>query len=394
MVVMRGAGSLQEECVVKMGRTLTVAAVMVGLMVLSACGDNGPRRQAASGCDPAVEDCPGLSDSGEFDGGEDQPDVEPEPDPELDPEGTLYPIDSGLGVIDGRFEERPEAAFDGEIDQGVDAAAITPIFESLSEAPLLYKEFNCPTRLRRVEVHAPTDNFLIYDETNYPEGSSGEISVVGRRADSDYWYPVARKRFDAAASSVVFTPEELAGAREYVAYGVTFASDSPLLGQVQVAEVSLFGFCSGPVHEIAWNATEWQCTGVECVEESNPGGSATRTVTCARDAGGFAHPDFCEGEMPASEGESCELTCSHELVYVGPRPFTYSNGSGWLHEGGSVQRAGPLPHNVAFSTTVEAIEGKPCSILTETPQTYFVGISCAEEVEEGGETLYCGFRCE
>jgi len=79
---------------------------------------------------------------------------------------------------------------------------------------------------------------------------------------------------------------------------------------------------------------------------------------------------------------------------VGPRPFTYSNDSGWLHEGRAGHRAGPLPHGVTHGATVEAIEGKPCSVLSENPETYFVGISCAEEVEEGEETLYCGFRCE
>ncbi|TXD36732.1 hypothetical protein FRC98_12970 [Lujinxingia vulgaris] len=382
------------------------AKILIGVLASlawSGCGDDGPRRGEASGCDAAVEaNCPGLPDSGdEEDTGDPQFDVsepdasdpEPDTDPEPDPDGTLYPLGPEFGVVDGRFDERLEAAFDGQIDQGVDAAAITPIYENLDDDPLLYKEFRCETRLRRLEVHAPEDGFFIYDETNFPAGGSGTVQVVGRRADNTHWYGVTSKPFD-AESPVVFTPEELSNARDYVAYGVTFASDSPLVGEVQVAEVSLFGYCATPEHEIAWEATEWLCTGVECVNETNPGGVATRTVTCARDAGGFAHPEFCEGEEPASQGESCELRCPYTLTHVGGRPFTYSNESGWLHEGNVERRAGPLPSNVEHGTTVEAIEGKPCSILTENPLAYYVGISCTVPVEEGEERLYCAFRCE
>ncbi|RDV37612.1 hypothetical protein DV096_14000 [Bradymonadaceae bacterium TMQ3] len=374
------------------------ANVLIGVLASlawSGCGDDGPRRGEPSGCDPRVEaNCPGLADSGEEDTGGPQFDVgEPDPDPEPDPDGTLYPLGPEVGVVDGRFDERLEAAFDGQIDQGVDASAITPIYEDLDDDPLLYKEFRCETRLRRLEVHAPEDGFFMYDATNFPEGGSGTVQVVGRRANSTHWHDVASKAFD-AQSPVVFTPEELSNARNFVAYGVTFSSESPLVGEVQVAEVSLFGYCASPEHEIAWETTDWRCAGVECVEETNVGGTESRMVTCARDAGGFAHPDLCEGEEPASQGESCELSCPYTLTHIGPRPFDYDNESGWLHEGNAERRAGPLPSSVEFGTTVEAIEGKPCSILTENPLAYFVGMSCRVPVEEGEEALYCAFRCE
>lgn len=310
-----------------------------------------------------------------------------------DPDGTRYPIAATTGVIDGTFETRKEAAFNGVVDEALASAATTEIYENIEAPPLLYKEFDCETRLRRVEVHPPTGGHLLHHPTNYPNGGTGTVEVVGRRAESDFWYNLTSKPY-AATGPVIFGPDELGNSADYVAYGVRFTKDEPLIGSLHVAEVSLFGYCAGPNHTIAWETTDWLCVGVECVAASNPGGLEERTVTCARDAGGFAHPDYCEGEEPASDGEPCNLECPHSLVYVGPRGFTYDNGSGWLHEGGSAFRAGPLPSEVEFGTTVDAIAGKPCSILTEDPRTFFVGISCVESPEGAAETLYCAFRCE
>ena len=311
------------------------------------------------------------------------------PDIVADDDGTRYPIPTTSGVVDGTFETDVAAAFDGDLV----SLATTSIYENLSQPPLLYKEFDCETRLRRLEVHPPSHGHLLYHATNFPQGTTGTATVVGRRADSTHWYNVASKPF-VASGSVVFLPEELGQASQYVAYGVTFAKDEPLIADVQVAEVTFFGYCASPTHQIAWSTTDWLCTGVECVAASNVGGLEKRTVTCARDAGGTAHPDLCEGAAPPSEGESCSLECGYELVYVGPRAFTYSDGSGWLHEGRPGQRAGPLPSDVEFGQNVDAIAGKPCSVLTTNAAAYFVGISCVESQVEGEETLYCAFRCE
>ena len=360
-------------------------AVLV--VVMTACGSDSTPGGATDATDSG-----GGGDSG-IDTSEQGADTAPEVEVESDPEGTKYPIAAATGVTDGTFTTRPEAAFDGMVDQANASSATTEIYENLDEDPLLYREFDCETRLRRVEVHPPTEGHLLHHPTNYPEGSTGTVEVVGRRADIDYWYTIMSKPF-AASGPVIFGPDELGNAANYVAYGVRFTKDEPLIGNLHVAELALFGYCAGPTHTIAWETTDWLCTGVECVAASNQGGQQERTVTCARDAGGYAHPDFCEGEEPASEGEACSLECPHTLRYIGPRGFTYDNGSGWLHEGGPAFRAGPLPSEVEFGTTVDAIAGKPCSIPTQDARTFFVGISCVESQAEGEETLYCAFRCE
>lgn len=320
-------------------------------------------------------------------------DTGPEVEVESDPDGTKYPIATGTGVIDGTFANRPEAAFDGERDQAAAGSSTTDIYDNLDATPLLYKEFDCETALRRVEVHPSTEGHLLYHPTNYPNGGTGTVTVVGRRADIDFWYTVASKPFD-ATGAVVFGPEDLNNASDYVAYGVTFEKAEPLGGELRVAELALFGYCAGPPQTIAWQTTDWLCTGVECVSATNAGGLETRTVTCARDSGGFAHPDLCDGEEPADEGEACSLACPYSLTYIGPRGFTYDHGSGWLHEGRPGHRAGPLPSEVEYGTTVDAIEGKPCSVLTTDARVFFVGISCIESQAEGEETMYCAFRCE
>lgn len=311
-------------------------------------------------------------------------------DASTDPDGTRYPLAPSVGFAAGGFETNLAAAFDGDTDQTAAQSAQASIYENIEAPPRLFKEFDCEMHLRRAEVHPPSDSFLLYHATNYAQGGTGKVNLVGRRADSSYWYPIATKAF-AKTGAVVFAPDELPNLGDYIAYGVTFTSDEPLIGTLQVAEVSLFGYCAGPTQTIAWSSTPWLCTGVECVAATNPGGTETRTVTCARSSGGDALEAMCEGDKPASEGGTCALACAYALKYVGMKPFTYDQSSGWLHEGNVERRAGPLPHEVAFGTTVDAIEGKPCSIETTNPATYFVGISCTVE---GDTTNYCAFRCE
>ena len=374
----------------RMWGTLGSAVVMVAL---AGCGDD-----TTPGNTSDAADTTGTNDSSTPDS-VDPTDTAPDTandtggDTSPDPDGTRYPIAAATGVIDGTFDERGNAAFDGQKDQTASSSASTEVYENIEEPPLLYKEFDCETRLRRVEIHPPSDSPLLYHPTNYPTGGNGTVTVVGRRADSNFWYQLSTRPFS-SSDPVVFTPEDLQNASEYVAYGVRFTKDEPLIGTLQVAEVEFFGYCAGPTHEIAWQATPWLCQDVECVAASNPGGIERRTVTCARDAGGYAHDAFCEGEKPAIEGESCALACANSLVYVGPRPFTYDNGSGWLHEGAIDRRAGPLPSEVEFGKTVDDITGKPCSIPTTDARTYFVAISCVESQVEGEETQYCAFRCE
>ncbi|RAL20683.1 hypothetical protein DL240_15305 [Lujinxingia litoralis] len=392
----------------------THGLVMLAVVLASACGeDGGPRRTQDAGFDVGdpVEDVGGGEDADggedvdageDADGGEDVDagedadggeDVDAGEDADAGDEDSEFLLGPEVGVSDGTFDTRLSAAFDGVVSQPPSESAWTAIYENLDKEPLLYKEFRCEMRLQGVEVHPPTDSFLLYDEVSFPQGGSGQAVLVGRKAASSFWYTLATRPFE-AQGPVVFSPEELPTASDYVAYGVIFEADSPLVARVQVAEVRFWGYCASPEHEIAWHTTPWQCTGVVCEDTVNPGGTGERQVRCQRDTGDRAHPDFCEEEMPATTGQSCVLSCPYELVYVGARPFTYDNQSGWLHEGISSSRTGPLPGSVSQATTREEIEGKPCSVLAEDPLAYFVGLRCREETPEGEAQLYCAFRCE
>lgn len=297
-----------------------------------------------------------------------------------------------LNVGDGTFETNLGAAFDDKVAQPAADSARTPMKQGLSAPPLLYREFDCVTTLHWMEVYAPADSFFLYDATNYPNGGTGKMTLVGRRADSSFWYEVATKPFG-TTSPVVFDASVITNATAYVAYGVRFASDQPsLAGTLQVAEIRMSAECAGPRAQIAWSTTDFSCSGVDCVAASNPGGTLKRNVTCARSTGGTADEAFCQGQKPSATGGSCSLACGYTLQYIGARAFTYANNSGWLHEGSITSRAGPLPSAVEFGTTQAAIQGKPCSILTTNANTYFVGLDCTEPAEAG--TLYCAFRCE
>lgn len=114
-----------------------------------------------------------------------------------------------------------------------------------------------------------------------------------------------------------------------------------------------------------------------------------RSVDCERDATYDADDEFCPMPKPDEIGSACVYDCPYVLSYIGDRDFTYSNDSGWLHEGGATRRAGPLPQAVRFGTTVGAIEGQPCSILTTDPLSHFVGIS----FDEAAAGDHCAFTC-
>lgn len=292
----------------------------------------------------------------------------------------------------GTFETQLEAAFDGVTDQTASQAARAALYENLDEPPLLFREYGCERTLTSLVVHPPSDGPFLHDPTHYPNGGLGTVTVVGRRAGSSSWTKLLQLPFDPDSGPIAFDPVELAKSTTYVAYGVRFASDQPQPSTIRVAEVEMTGYCAGPTAQIEWSTSDWVCSGVECLAESNPGGVLRRSVACARSTGGTASEAMCAGEKPAASGDTCTLSCAHHLVYIGARPFTYDNGSGWLHEGGPTQRTGPLPHAVEHGTTRQAIEGKPCSIRTENPSAYFVGISCQEPSDAGA--MYCAFRCE
>ncbi|TVQ96445.1 MAG: hypothetical protein EA398_15950 [Deltaproteobacteria bacterium] len=297
----------------------------------------------------------------------------------------------GTGVVGGTFAERPEAAFDGETERDAEEAATTGLFEGQWREFLLFREFVCPMRLQRLEVHAPVDAPFVFDEQFYPDGGTGTLHVVARRSNQRNFSSIAQRPYD-AGSPVVFTAEELPNATGYVAYGVAFESDDPFPGTLRVAEVAMFGFCSAPAQEIAWHTGPWLCKGVECAAAVNEGGTAERTVGCLREDGNEADERLCAGSRPDTDGGDCALECPYRLRYVGYREFTYANGSGWLHEGRAGRRAGPLPRDVTHGQTREDIEGAFCEVLTEHPQAAFVGISCVEE--DSDPRRYCAFRCE
>lgn len=292
------------------------------------------------------------------------------------------------GIDDGSFESNMAAAFDGVIEQTAAESARTPIYRNLDDEPLLYREYRCELALQRVEVHPPSDGYFLHDANNYPTGGTGTVELVGRRADSTSWSRLRSRPFG-TSGPVVFDAETIGNRSDYVAYGVRFVSDQPQMGTLHVAEVVLQGYCASPVAEIAWTTGDWLCHDVECAAASNPGGTSRRSVSCSRSTGGSAHEALCTEEKPIAVDGSCALSCPHTLRYIGPRAFTYDNGSGWLHEGNVSRRAGPLPQAVENGATRAAIEGKPCSIPTTTADTYFVGISCNE-----ADGLYCAFRCE
>jgi hypothetical protein len=370
-----------------MVRSSLVCFTLAGLLV--ACGsDDSSDSVADGGSGNNTPDSGGGTPSNDTGDGTPDPGLDSgEPD-----DGTRYPVAPGTGVVDGTFTDRLAAAFDGDEDQTVAESAVTPLFEGEPEEFLLYREFNCLTRLQRLEIVAPSDGPFVYDEQYYPNGGTGELRIVGRRTYSSFWETIATVPYGTEPRITVL-PEALQSASEYVGYGIVFDSSEPVPGQIRVAEVKMYGFCTGPEFTIAWDVPEFQCEGVECVTDENPGGTQRRDVRCLRDDDTEANEQFCPSPMPAEEGDACALACPYELKFIGYREFTYDNESGWLHEGLTTRRAGPLPSETSFGATVEAVEGKPCSVLTTNPLSSFMAISCLE-TPAGDVTRYCSFRCE
>ncbi|TVQ96444.1 MAG: hypothetical protein EA398_15945 [Deltaproteobacteria bacterium] len=307
-------------------------------------------------------------------------------------DGTRAPVLPGTGAEDGTFQEQVAAAFDGETAHGAEDAATTPLFEGQWRDFLLFREFDCPMRIERIEVHAPADAPFVEDEEFYPDGGTGTLHVVARRANMSNFASIATQPYD-AGSPVVFLPDDLENARNYIAYGVAFESDDPFPGTLRVAEVRMFGFCTGPTQEIAWETGPWWCRNVDCVDEVNEGGTAERTVACLRDSDEPAHEALCAGPRPAEDDGACALTCPYRLRFVGHHVRTSADGSAWLSSQTRTDRGtGPLPQAVRSGRTVEAIEGARCSIRTDNPRTMFFANSCTEE--NSSPTRYCAFRCE
>jgi hypothetical protein len=367
-------GTLVDTGLVDTGLADT-GLVDTGLADTGSVDDAGTEQDAAEPGNPVV-----VPDTGG------EPNVEP-PLPLV----PVEPIPAIEGILITTFSTTPAAAFDGETEQSGSEAASTPLYFASPTDLWIGKDWRCPVQIRKVEVHEPSDGSFITDERNYPEGGPGTAYLLGRRAGQTTWTTIASVPFEASNPSkkIVFTTEQLDEAGgSYVTHAVSFTPEGLSPGTLQVAEIVFYGGCSGPESVIDWAISDWSCTDVTCVLAENHGGLNQRTVNCLRDGVHAANEELCPQPKPATTGTQCSLSCPYQLVYIGNRPFTYANDSGWLHEGSLTRRAGPLPSSTHSGTTVEAIAGKPCSIETTTPSTYFVGISCTS----GGD--YCAFRCQ
>jgi hypothetical protein len=331
---------------------------------------------------------------------EDEPDVE---EPPLYTGAVTDPANSAniSDFIDDEDVEderaaNPDAAFDGVVGELSADSSWTRVWYG-EESGHLGREWRCSVQLSRVEVHAPDGGLL------FASGETGRITLYGYNHDSgegditedfDNSSVLAVKYVtgDTPPNPIVFDVDDLPAAG-YVAHSVAFEVDLPdgsihEITRVRVSEVVFRGECTTEEEdEIDWSTTEWTCP-AECVAAVN-NSTQTRSVWCERNGENQAHEDLCPAEKPVSEGEACVYECPYVLVYVGDYGFTYANDSGWLHEGNQTRRAGPLPHAVEHGSSVGAIEGKPCSILTTNPETRFVGISCSG----GAASTYCAFQC-
>ncbi|MFW6067602.1 MAG: hypothetical protein ACOC97_04630 [Myxococcota bacterium] len=354
-----------------LGLGIAVAVAMAG------CGSDGEVAHDGGGTPDGRAPDTGTPDTGTPDGGQ---------------LGSITDPDRSASVGGFAADEggEPEAAYDGIIDQGA-ADSDSETVEYGDGSPMLAREWRCMVRLERVAVHGPSDGPL------FEGGETGRVLLFGYELEEADWTLLAEKPVGGESPSVpiIFDESDLP-AVAFRGHGVAFVPDEPVTDggtvesetAVRIAEVIFHGECVGEESVLEWTVGEWECHGVECVEVENDGGVPRRTVRCERDRTWPAAEALCPSPKPATEGESCTLECPYELIYVGDRSFTYSNGSGWLHEGGVGHRAGPLPTTTTHGSTVEAIEGKPCSILTTNPLTYFAGISCSPE-----QGIYCAFQC-
>lgn len=304
--------------------------------------------------------------------------------------GELVKIPANEGAILGSFTNQASAAFDDDVSQTAEEAAWAALYGDQDESKnIIGKEWRRPMRVSRVEVFAPSDGAFFSDPQNYPEGGMGKVHLLGQKAGDSSWTVIASQPFAASNGSnpVVVDSSFAVENKAFVKHAVRFAADDALAGLLHVAEVVFYGAPAGLPSSIEWKMSDWVCTNLACVESENTDGIQKRTVECLRDGEHKAGEALCPEPKPDTEGDTCGLSCPYTLHFVGYRPFTYANGSGWLHEGRVDSRAGPLPSSTAFGGTIDVIEGKPCSIPTQDSKTYFVGISCAQ-----GEN-YCAFQC-
>lgn len=330
----------------------------------------------------------GESSGTPADGG---PDVDAGPIDAGPPRTWITDHDQSVNVGDFATDgpDNPDAPFDTIVTQAAAISGREDVSHG-STTEYLAREWKCYVPIQRIEVHGPSDGPF------FSGGETGEVVVYGLELDHREWIEIARKPITVGSPSapVVFEQSDLPSTA-YVGHAVALIADAPIIdgGAVpgsttaRVAEVIFQGDCSGAESVFAWDVSDWECP-VQCVAAMNPG-TEERSVRCRRDSTDAANEAFCPSPKPDEIGGACSYDCPYVLSYIGDRDFTYSNGSGWLHEGNQTRRAGDLPHDVEHGSTVGEIEGQPCAILTTDPLTYFTGISCDEPA--AGD--YCAFQC-
>ncbi len=323
-------------------------------------------------------------------------------DPGEDLDGTKYPIPGSSGFIHGAFE-RKEAAFDGISQQTTNESARISLLVGARKDFLIGTEWDCAMRVRRIDIIAPINTpFISNTNSQTLQGKPGTVFLMGKpQGASNTWKEIASKQVTADSSTITFLPDELAHLTPQIALGVAF--DQDVSGRAHIAEIQSYGYCTTTPTPIQWQPSEWWCS-AQCQQPQANAGEHTRRVTCQRDNQHPTDEVICTAKQPkpTTVGGPCQLNCPHSLKFIGYRTFTYSNGSGWLHEGnpGSASiRVGPVPSAVQHGTTLEAIQGKPCSVLTPAsePERYFLGISCTQKDGNGAPITpisYCAFRCE
>lgn len=326
-----------------------------------ACGDDSaPTDGAVQGRDGATS----ISDAG-LDGG-------------------VGPFPASGALVHRHDFTRPEAAFDGNADQSVAEGADGAQSAGPIGPAALGQDWNCAATLQGLTVVGPTDGPIF-------NVGSGTIAVYGRRAGVDRPTLLATQDIEESPEGgtvVVFEGSDFTTTEPFTRHTVWFSGAT---NRVRVAEIIMDAECSDGGDVFAWQITPGRCI-ARCEERENRGQLQGQQSECLRNGEHPALEEHC-GERPPEDGGACILECPYDLSYIGPRTFTYDNGSGWLHEGVSLGRAGPLPLPVANADSREAIEGRPCSIETIDPETYFTAVNCIEGMM-GPDALHCAFRCE
>ncbi len=336
--------------------------------------------------EPDVGD-PGLGDPDVGDPDVGEPDVgEPvdcdEPAVFCDHDGAEIPVVmsefggvlfSNITDADSAFDDDPETS------TSVNGFIGIPFWVALG------KEWPCPMRIQHIVLEGPEGGSFL----SSPDGpEAGEIEVRALPANGDNAITLMSVDISDESPSepihIDLRDDDLAG--PFIGHRLHFDTDGPFQTTLQITGMRFYGECMGPESVFEWETGDWQCTDAVCDEVENDG-TLTRDVTCWRDGELPASHGLCPLPAPADEDGECTFECPFELSFIGYRPFTYANDSGWLHEGNLTRRAGPLPSSTSFGNDPESNDGRPCSIETTQDLTYFVGISCTADGD------YCAFRC-